>query len=256
MSSNAGRSSGDKGIFLPKVLHKDGGGWVELDYQTHILPGVEWGAIDAPDPQGSLPDQARWESATVDLGETAPVFYAERDLLIDKSLQVEWYARRLADVVPNPWQAGRLVGQLVEKLRVEGKSDDDMHDRRSYLAYALREHVTREVERQSEAVFRDKLQASEIRFDLEAGQANFKMVDQFQITAVGDMSGLMARRDNRPMQLSLFEPVLHRQYDNEFERNFARYLDEQKALQWWHRVAVRQQGDYYLLGLEGAPHLA
>ena len=39
-----------------------------------------------------------------------------------------------------------------------------------------------------------------------------------------------------------------RQCDNELERNFARYLDEQKALQWWHRVAVRQSGDYYLRG--------
>ena len=32
------------------------------------------------------------------------------------------------------------------------------------------------------------------------------------------------------------------------ERNFARYLDEQKALQWWHRVAVRQRDGYYVRG--------
>ena len=50
------------------------------------------------------------------------------------------------------------------------------------------------------------------------------------------------------MQLSLFEPVFSRHFDSELERSFARYLDEQKALQWWHRVAVRQQGDYYLRG--------
>ena len=29
---------------------------------------------------------------------------------------------------------------------------------------------------------------------------------------------------------------------------FARYLDEQKALRWWHRVGVRQSGEYYLRG--------
>ena len=55
----------------------------------------------------------------------------------------------------------------------------------------------------------------------------------------------------RPLQLSLFEPVLARQFDSDLERNFARYLDEQKALHWWHRVAVRQQGDYYLRGWNG-----
>ena len=55
------------------------------------------------------------------------------------------------------------------------------------------------------------------------------------------------------------------------ENLVAPYLDEQKAIQWWHRVAVRQRGDYYLRGwkpdriwpdfvamageTEGKPHL-
>ena len=38
-------------IFLPLVLHKDGDGWRELDYQRHILPSVDWGAISSPDMQ-------------------------------------------------------------------------------------------------------------------------------------------------------------------------------------------------------------
>ena len=34
-------------IFLPLVLHEKGkNGWVELDYQRHILPEVDWDAID------------------------------------------------------------------------------------------------------------------------------------------------------------------------------------------------------------------
>ena len=58
----------------------------------------------------------------------------------------------------------------------------------------------------------------------------------------------MVGKDGRPLQLSLFEPVYNQHFDSNLERNFARYLDEQKALQWWHRVAVRQKGDYYLRG--------
>ena len=50
------------------------------------------------------------------------------------------------------------------------------------------------------------------------------------------------------MQLSLFEPVFDREFDSDLERKFALYLDEQKALKWWHRVAVRQRADYYLRG--------
>ena len=238
----------NKDIFLPLVLHKDGSAWDELDYQRHILPGIDWTAIEPPDPQSSLPDRARWQWATVDVGQTLPVFHADRELFIDKTLRLSWYARRLADLIPNPWQAGRISRQFVEKLRAAGQSDDDIHDRRSYLAFALREYVAISVETQAEAVFRHKLAVGDIRFDLEAGQPNFQMVDTYEIPAAGGLGGLLARRDHLPMQISLFEPVFERQFDNELERNFARYLDEQKALQWWHRVAVRQSGDYYLRG--------
>ena len=151
-------------------------------------------------------------------------------------------------MVPNPWQAGRISRHLVEKLRAAGYSDDDIYDRRSYLASALREYVVQEVEKQAEEVFKHKLNSGEIRFDLEAGQPNFRMVDTYDLPAPGGLGGLLPRRDHQPMQISLFEPVLERQFDSGLERNFARYLDEQKALQWWHRVAVRQRGDYYLRG--------
>ena len=235
-------------IFLPMVLHKEGGGWRELDYQRHILPGVDWQAIDAPDPQTSLPERARWQSATVDVGDALPIFHPERELDIDKSVRVSWYARRLADIIPNPWQAARVVNQLILKLRSDGASDADIYDQRPHLGPALREYVVNRIEQQAEKVFAEKLGRGEIRFDLEAGQPNFRMVESYEIPVSGDIGGLLSRRDYRPMQLNLFEPVLERQFDSELERNFARYLDERKALKWWHRVAVRQRGDYYLRG--------
>ena len=30
-------------LFLPRVLHQEGDGWRELDYDTDILPEVAWG---------------------------------------------------------------------------------------------------------------------------------------------------------------------------------------------------------------------
>ena len=234
-------------IFLPLVLHKDGAEWRELDYQRHILPGVDWGAIEAPDPQSSLPERARWQWATVDVGDALPVYHADQELYIDKTVRISWFARRLSDVVPNPWQAARISLRLVEKLRAAGDSDDEIYDRRSYLATALRDQVIQSVERRAEGVFKDKLSDREIRFDLEAGQPNFQMVDTYEVPVAGDAGGLL-HPDGRPIQISLFEPVYVQQFDSKLELSFARYLDEQKALQWWHRVAVRQRGDYYLRG--------
>ncbi len=234
-------------IFLPMVLHKDGNEWVELDYQKHMLPHIDWDSITEPDPQGSMREAAQRQSASVDVGDAPPVFYESRELYIDKTVSISWFARRLSDVTPNPWQAARISQRLVNRLRSNDQTDEQIYDRRSYLAYALREYVKDEVERQAERVFRDKLVRGEIRFDLEAGRPNFRMKESYVIP-ISDDYGLLARNDGLQVQLSLFEPIYTQQFDSDLERNFARYLDEQKALTWWHRVAVRQRGDYYLRG--------
>ena len=234
-------------IFLPLVLHKSDEEWLELDYQRDILPAIDWDAIGAQDPQSAFPDRARRQTASVDVGGAVPTFGTDEVLDIDRTLRLSWFTRRLADVVPNPWQAARMGQDLLDKLRVAGEADDSIFDRRSYLAFALREHAASEVERQAENVFHGKLNRGEIRFDLEVGQPSFRMVDSYEIPVSEDL-GLLARNDGRPVQISLFEPVYAQQFDSQMERNFARYLDEQKALRWWHRVAVRQRGDYYLRG--------
>ena len=236
-----------KNIFLPMVLHKSGNSWAELDYQRHILPHIDWASITEPDPQSTLREAAQRQSASVDVGGALPIFHESRELYIDKTVLISWFARRLSDVMINPWQASRVIRQLMERLRGAGETDEQIYDRRSYLDYALREHVKREVETQAERAFHDKLRQGEIRFDLEAGQPNFRMVESYDIPITDDY-GLMAGNNGLPVQLSLFEPIYTQQFDSTLERNFARYLDEQKALQWWHRVAVRQRGDYYLRG--------
>ena len=243
------RRNGFRGqnIFLPLVLHQESDAWVELDYQRHILPRINWATITEPDPQGSLADPAKRQTASVDVGDTLPVFHESQELDIDKTVNVSFFARQLSDITPNAWQASRITEKLLERLRTAGETDDHIYDRRSYLAYALREYVKDEVEKRAERIFRDKLRHGEIRFDLETGQPNFKMTESFEIS-VPENYGLMTGNDGHQLQFSLFEPVYTQQFDSSLERSFARYLDEQKALQWWHRVAVRQHGDYYLRG--------
>ncbi len=236
-----------KEIFLPRVLHADGDKFIELDYQRHILPGIDWNAIKDLDPQAMQPDTARRQSATVDVGPAPAVFHAPEELYIDKTISIAWFARRLSDVVPNAWQGARYAQALIDRLRSSGADDDHIFDRRADYAYALWEHVKEHVERQSEAIYRGKFNRGEIRFDLESDQYNFRMQESYSIPLPDDV-GIMAGKDGRPLQLNLFEPVYTQHFDSNLERNFARYLDEQKALQWWHRVAVRQKGDYYLRG--------
>ena len=180
------------------VLHKDRSGWAELDYQRHILPHIDWASIEEPDPQSALPDPARRESATVDVGDAPTVFHGAQELSIDKTINISWFARRLSDVMPNAWQTARVARRLVERLRAAGENDGQIYDRRSYLVYALREHVKDRVEAQAESVFRNKLRKGDIRFDLEAGQPNFRMKESYEIP-ITEQSGLMGRNDGQPV---------------------------------------------------------
>ena len=149
----------DQDIFLPVVSHKDGEDWIQLDYQSHILPHINWSEIEPPDPSASAPDSARRQSATVDVNETLPVFHPDQALDIDKTVKVSHFTRHLSDILPNPWHAARIVGQLIGDQKQDGKTDADIYDRRAYLAYLLREHVKNEVEKQAEQIFHEKLRA-------------------------------------------------------------------------------------------------
>lgn len=232
-------------IFLPKVRHKYGNTWRELDYQNHILPEIDWDAIDTHDPQITIPDAPRMQQATVDVGENAPEFDPDREIYIDKTVKISWFVRKLTDIVPNPWQSARIVQNLVRNLKNAGKSDSDIYDQRSNLATQLHEHVANEIEKQAEEVFKAKLANGDIRFDLEATDHNHRLRQSHEILIGANDSLLQCY--GKTVQISLFQPVYERDF-NELERRFAFYLDKQKMLKWWHRVAVRQTGDYYLRG--------
>lgn len=235
-------------IFLPKVLHKDSReGWVELDYQRHIASSLEWASIGAPDLQISMTQGPQETRASVDLAmTTVPTVYDDpRALYIDTDVKIAWYARRISHVMPNPFHAAYIAQQMVQQMHNVGFDSDDIYGQRSSLADQLRQHVVKEADRLAEQVFLTKLAKGQIRFDLETGDRNYRIRESYEIP-VGEGDNLL-QRYGQPIQLSLFEPVFEKSY-NDLERRFAFYLDQQKALQWWHRVAVRQHGEYYLRG--------
>ena len=238
----------DTEIFLPKVLHRDAhGGWEELNYQRHILPDINTAMIDAPDPQSAQTAHPLEEKATVDLGEdgAAAAYSKPQALYIDESVKIAWYARRISDILPNPFQAARIAQDLVQRMHGAGADDKAIFGQRSALASQLREHVANAMDRQAEQVFRRKLASEDIRFDLKASDRNHRRRKCCEIPVADNAVQLQPY--GKPVQLSLFEPVLDRDF-NDLERRFAFYLDEKRALQWWHRVAVRQHGEYYLRG--------
>ncbi len=94
-------------IFLPRVLHKKGKGWRPIDYDRDILSAVSWGAIDAGGAV-NLDDQETMREiiATVDVqgGESV----SNESFETGERLSLDYFVRRLTDIVPNPWQAARI----------------------------------------------------------------------------------------------------------------------------------------------------
>ena len=135
--------------------------WCKLDYRRHILPLIDWGAINVSPPDDSADEVAGRHSGAVDIGELSPVlqreFRAPQEVAIDKTVELSWFARRLADIVPNPWQAARMAHEVVAKLREAGETDDRIFDRRSYIVFAMRRSIADAVEAQAEKVFREEL---------------------------------------------------------------------------------------------------
>ena len=233
-------------IYLPVVRHKEGPEWLQLNYQAHILPHIDWSSIKPPDLNASAPDSATLRTATVNLGDAPPVFHEDQKPHIQKNISISDFALCLSDIVPSPWQAGRIAEELIESLKTSGETDAKIYDRRSYLIPTLQEHVANKVEDQAEQIFHEKLDSGEIQFDLEVGEPNYKLRQSYKIEVHANQN--LLTKYGKPVQLSLFEPMYVYPSDNELEKNFAHFLDGEKALQWWHRVVARQQGEYYVQG--------
>ena len=209
-------------IYLPVVRHKDGDKWIQLNYQAHILPHIDWSAIEPPDPNASAPDGARLRTATVPVDDALPVFHEDQKPHVEKNISVSEFALCLSDIVSNPWQAARIAEELIESLKTSGENDEKIYDRRSYLIPTLQEHVANEVENQAEQIFREKLDSGEIQFDLDVGKPNYKLRQSYKIEVHANQN--LLTKYGKPVQLSLFEPMYEYPSDNELEKNFAHFL--------------------------------
>ena len=237
----------DRDIFLPKVLHRDlRGGWRDLDYQRHILSAIDWGAIDAP-VQSELEGISGGPTVTTasyDLDD-APAGIRSEALDVDATPTIEWFTRQLTDLVPNPWQAARIAGDLLDDLRSHGADDAGIYAQRRSQVLNLRDCIEKQIEALAERVFGEKLTNGEIRFNLEPSEPNFRVADEYERDVAADDHSL--EYAGHGIQKSLFDPPLEREF-NSLEKDFAFHIDREEAIQWWHRIAVRQQHEYYLRG--------
>lgn len=232
-------------IFLPQVLHKQGRSWDLLNYERDILSAINWSQLGAIQPV-NLDDHELLKEirATIHLQDNED---PKRIVLenVTQKLEVSFFVRRLNDVIPNPWQAARIVKATLQTYRKQGTNDDKLFTNRLYLSEVLKNKLRTQIDTLAESIFREKLQNNQIRFSLETDVAlNFELEKTIEVVISKDAKRL-TRSDASPVQLNLFNPVYEADFNN-LEKDFALYLDKKDAIQWWHRIAARQ--GYFLQG--------
>ena len=236
-------------IFLPQVLHKQGRSWQPLDYERDILSAIDWDQLGPVDPV-DLEDQERIQEihATIHLQDD-PVIEKQMqesdESGPDMKLEISFFVRRLGDVITNPWLAARVVKATLQGYQERGDDEATLYANRLYLSEVLKNNLRERIDELSESVFRTKLSDDKIRFNLETNvELNYKLEETLDVI-VSKEDKPLTRSHGDELQLNLFEPVFEGEFNN-LEKDFVIYLDEKKAIQWWHRVAAKQ--GYFLQG--------
>jgi type III restriction enzyme len=142
--------------------------------------------------------------------------------------------------------ARALVGELIAQLQARGLSETEIDGASGFILEELRKWLIEERDRLAEIKFRDDVAAERIQFRLRADHAAWELPTTLETDRPEKARKLVRQSSGGPIEKSVFAPV----YDEDFnpdEAEFACYLDEQAALDWWHRN-VAKSGNYHLQG--------
>ena len=233
-------------IYLPKVLCRASDGAVrDLDYDRDIRSKIDWNRLRADSTQAILASAPTTAVATIAVtGET--LVLEDRPETVNDENWLGYFTRHLGSLIPNPWACADVVNDAIARIEREGSvTRNEILTQRSIYAEDFRRILFKQVDRRAEDIFREMLGTGEIAFELEACEGNYEVNEVYEILLGKDDSPLSM--STKSVQSSLFKTVLKRDF-NEYEKEFAFYMERNKAIAWWHRVATSQRSGYYLRG--------
>ncbi|HAF2252531.1 TPA: restriction endonuclease subunit R [Salmonella enterica] len=249
-------------IFLPRVLHRDAGnkdGYRLFDYERDVLGDLDWESLSYLNSENFqlVDDKLKRTIARIDYkmskdnqGELDLADPVHENIEFDPSagLDISFMVRQLTDVIPNPWQAMRVLTHTLDILRGNGVSEEALFTNRLELLKEMKRDIKQQVAQLSEQIFRSKLDNGDISLRLLASdnkKLNWELAQTLEVN-VSEHEQVLRRKDGSELEKSLFEKVYQNGLNN-LERDTAWYLDKQESVYWWHRIAVNQR-EYSLQG--------
>jgi type III restriction enzyme len=232
-------------IYLPKVMIIEDGTPRELDYETDIQASIDWRGFDPAAIGASIPENAQAAESQLQriklsdegdelfVGET--VAQNTEVMIFDPAHAV----RMVSDIVPNPFVAREIVGDLLDALRARGFDKNKLGRFASLIATELRRGLDHARTARAEALFKDEVAAERIQFRLRLDGRNWRMPSTMETSEPEDSRQLLSKTGG-PLEKSLFSPLYEAEL-NKDEREVAVYLDGEEALIWWHRNVARSQ---------------
>lgn len=239
-------------IFLPVVNWVDGATTRPLDYEQDVLLAIEWTAIDLAPLATTIPKNAQQGTSqmtqiTVSDGEGGEFFPSMPAKMVDEFSDFDpvYATRIISDIVPNPWIARDIVQNLLDLLKAEGFDSKKLGEQSSLILQELRKYLIAKRDILAEQNFMQQVADSRVQFKLRTDAHNWQMPKTIE-TNRAENALKFARKSGDPVEKSLFAPAYQLDFNND-EADVACYLDEEKALLWWHRN-VAKSGQYFLQG--------
>jgi type III restriction enzyme len=237
-------------IYLPLVNWVEGEEARPLDYDRDILYRINWSILNAKTLAETLAkevDAARSQMLRLTLGKGDEFLSATEVQAVRETITFDpvYATRSVVDIVPNPWVARAIIDDLVKALRKRGFDDAKLGAASSYILEMLRKWVQEQRDVLAEKLFLSDVAAERIQFRLRADRQLWRMPTEIE-TDRPEKSRQLARNSGGPTEKSLFSPIYQDDF-NGAEAEFACYLDEAKALRWWHRN-VAKADNYWLQG--------
>jgi len=249
-------------IFLPRILHRDErcvDGYRLFDYERDVLECLDWESLSYLNVENFMLSNEKlqrtiaridYKTSKNNQGELSLTDPVQKNIEFNMSmrLDISFMVRQLIDVIPNPWQAMRVLTNTLDILRGKGVTEEDLFINRFELIKEIKRDIQQQISRLSEQIFRSKLDNGDLSFHLlisDNEKLNWELAQTLEIN-VGEYDQILRRKDGSELERSLFERVYQKGINN-LERETAWYLDRQNSVYWWHRIAVNQR-EYSLQG--------